>query len=59
MMLKWLVTVLLNRLVFLLVLLLAVNAFTRTGCYVQDDPIGQISRALSSMRDLPEAFQKH
>lgn len=58
-MLKWLVTVLLNRLVFLLVLFFAVNAFTRAGCYVQDDPISQIGRALSGVRDLSEALQKH
>jgi hypothetical protein len=57
-MLKWLVTVLLNRLVFLLVLFFAVNALTRTGCYVQDDPISQISRTLSGLRDLTEALQK-
>jgi hypothetical protein len=58
-MLKWLVTVLLNRLVLLLALFFAVNAFTRTGCYVQDDPVSQIGRAFSGLRDLAEAFQKH
>lgn len=57
-MLKWLATVLLNRLVFLLVLFFAVNAFTRTGCYVQNDPISEIGRAISGLRDLTEAFQK-
>jgi hypothetical protein len=58
-MLKWLVTVLLNRLVFLILLFFAVNAFTRTGCYVQDDPISEIGRAISGMRDLTEALQRH
>jgi hypothetical protein len=58
-MLKWLVTVLLNRLVFLLVLLFAVSAFARTGCYVQDDPISQLGRAISGIRDLSEALQRH
>lgn len=58
-MLKWLVTVLLNRLVFLFVLLCAVNAYTRSGCYVQDDPISEIGRAISSMRELATALQKH
>ena len=57
-MLKWLTTVLLNRLVFLLVLFFAVNAFTRTGCYVHDDPVSEIGRAISGMRDLTEALQK-
>ena len=58
-MLKWLTTVLLNRLVFLLVLFFAVSAFTRTGCSVQDDPIHQLGRAISGIRDLSEALQKH
>jgi hypothetical protein len=58
-MLKWLVTTLLNRLVFLLLLFFAVNAFTRTGCYVQGNPISQISQVFSGVRDLAEALQKH
>jgi hypothetical protein len=57
-MLRWLATVLLNRLVFLLALFFAVNAFTRTGCSVQQDPISQIGRALSGIRDLAETLQK-
>jgi hypothetical protein len=58
-MLRSLATVLLNRLVFLMALFFAVNAFTRTGCSVQQDPISQIGRALSGIRDLAEALQKH
>jgi hypothetical protein len=57
-MVKWLVTVLLNRLVFLLVLLFAVSAFARTGCYVQDDPISQLGRAISGIRNFTDALQK-
>jgi hypothetical protein len=57
-MLKWLATVLLNRLVFLLVLFFAVNAFTRTGCYGQDDPISAIGRAISGMRELTDVLKK-
>jgi hypothetical protein len=58
-MLKWLATVLLNRLVFLIVLFCAVSAYTRRGCYVRDDPISEIGRAISSMRELTEALQRH
>jgi hypothetical protein len=58
-MLRWLATVLLNRLVFLLALFFAVNAFARTGCSVPEDPIGQIGRALSGLHSLTEALQKH
>jgi hypothetical protein len=59
MMLKWLVTVLLNRLVLLLILFFAVNALTRTDCSVQSDPIRQLSRAFAGVRDLTEALQQH
>ena len=58
-MLKWLVTVLLNRLVFLIVLFCAVSAYTRSSCSVQDDPISEIGRAISSMRELAAALEKH
>ena len=58
-MLKWLATVLLNRLVFLLALFFAVNAFARTSCSVQEDPISQIGRALSGLHDITQVLQKH
>lgn len=55
-MLKWIATTVLNRLVLLAVLLVAVNAYTRTGCYPADDnPIG---KAISSIRQLADLFQR-
>ncbi|SDS32135.1 hypothetical protein [Bradyrhizobium canariense] len=58
-MLKWLVTAVLNRLVFVTLLFLAVSTLTKTSCYPGDNPISQIGRAISSLRQFAEAFQKH
>jgi hypothetical protein len=55
-MLKWVATTLLNRLVFLTVLLFAVNALTRTSCGAGDDPVSQIGRAISSIRQLADTL---
>jgi len=57
-MLKWAATTILNRLVFLTVLLFAVNALTRTSCGPGDDPVSQIGKAISSIHQLAEMFQK-
>jgi hypothetical protein len=58
-MLKWLVTAVLNRLVFVTLLFLAVGTFTKTSCYAGDDPVSQIGRAISSLRQFAAAFQRH
>ncbi|MGO9358764.1 MAG: hypothetical protein ACLP1D_13980 [Xanthobacteraceae bacterium] len=57
-MLKWVATTILNRLVFLTVLLFAINALTRTSCGAGDDPVSQIGKAISSIHQLADAFQR-
>ena len=51
-MVKWLATVIVNRLVFILALILTLNAFARSTCMSGDNPISQVGQALSSLRDI-------
>ena len=58
-MLKWAATTVLNRLVFLAVLLFAVNALTRTSCSSGDsNPVSQIGRAIAGINQLADLFQR-
>jgi hypothetical protein len=55
-MLKFVTTTVLNRLVFLAVLLFAVNALTRTSCGPGDDPVSRIGKAIVGLHELADTF---
>ena len=57
-MLKSIATTVLNRLILLAVLVLVVNAYTRTSCSSGENPFTQIGKALSSINELATAFQR-
>jgi hypothetical protein len=57
-MLKWVTTVVLNRLIVLVAVVLAVNAYTRSRCYQGDDPFSQIGKAISGINDLAGKLNK-
>jgi hypothetical protein len=56
-MLNWIATVLLNRLVFLAAIMLALNAFVRTGCHPADNAFGQLGQAIASFKEIAQALQ--
>jgi hypothetical protein len=56
-MVKWLTVVIVNRLVFILAVILALNAFARSTCYPGDNPVGQLGQAFSSLRDIVGALR--
>ncbi len=57
-MLKSIAVTLLNRVAFLIALLLIVNAYTRTSCSSGENPFTQIGKAISSLNELSAALQK-
>ena len=56
-MIKWIATVILNRLVFLLAVMLVVSAFTRTTCTPGDSAFGGLGQALASLKEVARALQ--
>jgi len=57
-MLKSLATTLLNRLVFLIALVLIVNAYTRNSCSSGGNPFTDIAKAISGLNELATVLQK-
>jgi hypothetical protein len=56
-MLKWIATVVLNRLAFVVAVMLVLNAFARTNCYPGDNPVNQLGQALSSLKEIAQVLR--
>jgi hypothetical protein len=48
----------LNRVIFLVAVVLVVNAYTRRSCYSGDDAFSQIGKAISGINDLAGILNK-
>ena len=57
-MLKWIATVLVNRLVFLFALMLILSAFTRSACYSGNGLFAPVEQAVANFRDVLQAFRQ-